>query len=194
MATMEQIKALREKTGAGVVDVKKALDEAQGDENKATEILRKKGQDKALKKSDREAREGVIAVYVHTNNKVAAIVKLFCETDFVARNSNFQELGKDIAMHIVAMNPTCLQPSDVSMEVISKEREIWTEQLKSEGKPEAMMEKILQGKEDKFRKEQALLTQNFVKNPEITVQELIAENVGKIGENIQIGEFTRYEL
>jgi elongation factor Ts len=194
MTTMEQIKALRGRTGAGVVDVKKALDEAAGNEEKAIEILRKKGQDKALKKSARVAREGIVATYLHTNKRVASMVKLFCETDFVARNEEFQELGKDLAMHIVAMNPTCLRPEDVSAEAVTREREIWIEQLKREKKPEAMMEKIMAGKEEKFRREQALITQSFVKNPDITVGDLVTEKVGKIGENIQIGEFIRFEL
>lgn len=192
--TLDKIKKLREKTGAGVVDAKKALEEADGDEEKATEIIRKKGQAKALKKSDREAKEGVISSYVHSNLKIGAMVKLYCETDFVARNSEFQQLARDIAMHIAAMDPKFIKPGDVSSEIIKKEREIWTEQLKKERKPEKMLHKILEGKEKKFREESALLAQPFVKNPEITIGELIAEKVGKIGENIQVGGFARYEI
>ena len=122
------------------------------------------------------------------------MVKLLCETDFVARNEEFQQLGKDIAMHIAAMNPKFIKPEDVSAEIIEKEKEIWQAQLVNEGKPAEMMEKIMTGKEKKFREEAALLTQAFVKNPEITVGELIVEKIGKIGENIQIGEITRLEL
>ncbi len=159
MSSLEQIKNLREKTGAGIVDVKKALEEAGGDEAKAIEIIRKNGQAKAEKKSEREAKEGLVVSYVHPNGKLGAMVKLFCETDFVARTDDFKELGKDIAMHIAAMNPQCLKPED------------------SEAGEEA-----------------ALLTQKFVKNPDQTVNDLIAEKIGKIGENIQVGEFCRFEL
>lgn len=191
---MEQIKILREKTGAGVVDAKKALDEAGGDEAKAIEILRKRGQDKALKKSGREASEGVIVSYVHSNNRVGALVKLLCETDFVARNEEFRELGRDIAMHIVALSPQCVKPEEISEKLLEKEKEIWRQQLASEGKAIEMIDKILIGKEDKFRRENALLTQAFVKDPSKTVGDLITEKIHKIGENIQVGNFTRYEM
>ena len=194
MSNLEQIKNLREKTGAGVVDVKKALEESEGDEEKAIEILRKRGKDKALKKSTREAKEGIIAIYVHSNKKIGVMVKMFCETDFVARNSEFQEMAKDIAMHVAALDPKFIRPEDVPSEIIKKEKEIWIEQLKLEGKPKVMLEKIMAGKEKKFREESALLSQSYVKNPEITIGELIAEKVGKIGENIQVGEFYRMEL
>lgn len=194
MGNLDQIKKLREKTGAGVVDAKKALDEAGGDEEKAIEILRKKGQDKALKKSERNAQEGIVSIYVHSNMKMGAMVKLYCETDFVARNPEFQELGRDIAMHVAAMDPKFIKAEDVPAASVSKEKEIWTEQLKKENKPAEIMEKIMAGKEKKFREEISLLSQSFVKNPEITVGELVTEKIGKIGENIQIGEFIRYEL
>lgn len=194
MSTIEKIKALREKTGAGIVDVKKAFDEALGDEAKAIDILRKRGQDKALKKSDRVAREGIVISYVHSNDRIGALVQLFCETDFVARNQEFRELGRDIALHIVALAPQYIKPEEVPDDVIKKEREIWNEQLIAEGKAEAMIEKILSGKEEKFRRENALLTQVFVKDPEKTVGDLITEKIHKIGENIQIGKFIRYEI
>lgn len=192
--SLEQIKKIRELTGAGMVDVKKALDESQGNEEKAVEILRKKGQAKALKKSDREAKEGIIGVYIHSNNKICAMVKLYCETDFVARNEEFKDLAKDIAMHISAMSPKFLNPEDVTDDLVQKEKEIWTEQLKKEGKPADIMEKIMEGKEKKFREENSLTAQSFVKNPDITVGELITEKIGKIGEKIQIGDFSRFEL
>jgi elongation factor Ts len=194
MGVMEQIKALREKTGAGVVDVKKALDEARGDEIKAVEILRKRGQNKALKKSSREVSEGIVISYVHSNNRVGALVKLLCETDFVARNDEFRELGRDIAMHIVALAPQHTQPEEISSVLLGKEREIWRAQLASENKSPEMIDKILLGKEEKFRRDNALLTQAFVKDPSKTVGDLIAEKVLKIGENIQVGSFTRYEM
>ena len=147
--SLELVKELREKTGAGVVDAKKALDEANGDVTKALDILRKKGQAKALKKTDRETHEGVIALYVHPNKKIGAMAKLFCETDFVGRNDEFQDLARDIAMHVAAINP-----KDVT----------------------------------------ELLAQPFVKDADKTVQELIAESIGKMGENIVVGDFIRYEL
>lgn len=191
---INKIKTLRERTGAGVVDVKKALGEAGGDERKAVEILRANGHSKALKKAGREAKEGVIGCYVHSNNKIGVLVQLFCETDFVARNSEFQELAKDIAMHIAAMNPQFAKPENVSADVIEKENKIWAKQLENEKKTDDIKKKILAGKEKKFREEISLLTQPFVKNPDITVGDLIAEKVGKTGENIQVGKFVRYEL
>jgi elongation factor Ts len=193
MSQMENIKNLREQTGAGVVEVKKALDEASGDMEKAREILRKKGQDKALKKGDRETHEGVVMAYVHSN-RVGALVKLYCETDFVARNAEFQELAKDIAMHITAAAPSCLRPEDLDPHYIAKERSLWEEQLQAEGKTAEMREKIMAGKEAKLRQENALLTQAFVKNPDITIEALLTEKIHKMGENIQIGDFVRYEM
>jgi len=192
--SLEQIKKIREITGAGMVDVKKAIDEAKGDDQKAIEILRKKGQSKAVKKMDREAKEGIIASYIHSNKKIGSMVKLYCETDFVARNEEFQQLAADIAMHISAMDPKVLNADEISDELVAKEKEIWKEQLVAEGKPKAMLEKIMEGKEKKFREESALLTQSFVKEPELKVQDLINEKIGKIGENIQVGGFVRFEL
>jgi elongation factor Ts len=142
-------------------------------------VLRKKGQEKAMKKSERSAKEGVVASYIHSNNKVGAMVELFCETDFVARNEDFKILAKDLAMHITAANPKFLKPEDVDENLVSKEKEIWTEQLKNEGKPENIFDKIIEGKEKKFREELSLMTQPFVKNPEITIETLIVENIGK---------------
>jgi elongation factor Ts len=191
---MEQIKALREKTGAGVVEVKKAFDEAKGDEAKAIELLRKRGQDKAMKKGDREAREGIVIAYIHSNNSVGALVKLACETDFVARNEEFCELGRDIAMHIVALAPQYIKPEDVPSALVAKEQDIWRAQLVAEGKPAEMIEKIMVGKEEKFRRDNALLTQPFVKDSSKTVGDLITEKIHKIGENIQVGSFVRYEM
>lgn len=191
---MELIKALRERTGAGIVEVKKALEESGGDEEGAIRILRERGAAKAVKKTDREAKEGVIATYLHSNGRVAAMVKLYCETDFVARNEDFQLLGRDIAMHVAAMNPSVLRPEDVSEATVAGEREIWTEELRKAGKPEEMIVKILEGKERKLREENALLTQSFVKDPERLIKDLLSENVQKIGENIQIGGFVRYEI
>lgn len=194
MSTLEQIKNLRERTGAGIVEVKKALEEAQGDDQKAIEILRKRGQEKAMKKSDRVAGEGVVVSYIHSNGRVGAIVKLLCETDFVGRNEAFKALAQDIAMHITAANPKYLKPEDVPVELVAKEKEIWAAQLEQEKKPAEIMEKIMEGKEKKFREEISLLTQPFVKNPDQTIGALLTENISKIGENIQVGEFYRIEL
>jgi len=194
MISMELIKSLRERTGAGIVDVKKALEESGGDEDAAIRLLRERGAAKAVKKTDREAKEGVIATYLHSNGRVAAMVKLYCETDFVARNDDFQALGRDIAMHVAAMNPSVLRPEDFSSETVASEREIWTEELRKAGKPEEMIGKILEGKERKLREENALLTQPFVKDPDRTVKVLLSDAVQKIGENILIGGFVRYEI
>ncbi len=191
---MEQIKALRERTGAGIVEVKKALDEAKGNEEQAIEILRKNGQAKAVKKGDRETAEGVVVSYIHSNQRVGALVKLACETDFVARNEEFQELAYDIAMHITALAPKYIRPEEVTEADLAKEKEIWAEQLANEGKPAEMLEKILGGKEAKFRNESALLTQPFIKNPDVTIEQLITEKIHKLGENIQVTSFVRYEM
>ncbi len=191
---LDKIKKLREQTGAGMVDIKKALDESQGDEAKAIEILRKRGQEKASKKSERSTQEGVVVSYIHSNSRVGAIVNLLCETDFVARNEEFKKLAEDIAMHITAMNPKYIKPEEVPVEIVDKEKEIWIEQLKNEGKPENLMPNILAGKEKKFREELSLMTQAYVKNPDQTIDDLVKEKIGKIGENIQVGKFYRIEL
>jgi elongation factor Ts len=191
---LELIKKIREKTGAGMVAVKKAIDEAGGNEEKAIEILRKQGAGKALKRAEKEAKEGVVVSYIHSNNKVGTLIKLLCETDFVARNEDFQQLAKDIAMHVTALAPKFIKPEEVSAELVEKEKEIWAAQLAQEGKPAEMLEKIMAGKEKKFREESALLTQAFVKDPQKTVGDLIVENVAKMGENIQVGEMVRFEL
>jgi elongation factor Ts len=192
--SLELIKKIREITGAGMVDIKNAITEAQGSEEKAIELLRKKGQSKAAKKAGREVKEGILGSYIHSNGKIGSMVKLYCETDFVARNEEFVNLAKDIAMHISAMDPKFTSPEQVPTELVEKEKEIWQEQMKGEKKPDEIMKKIIEGKEKKFREELALLTQSFVKDPEKTVGELVNEKIGKIGENIQVGEFVRYEL
>lgn len=194
MSTLEQIKNIRDRTGAGVVDVKKALDEAEGDEVKALEILKKRGQSKALKKSGREVKEGVIGSYIHTNGKLGVMVKVFCETDFVARNEDFLMFAKDIAMHIAAADPQYLEPEEVSADAIEKEKILWREQLINEGKPENMIDTILAGKEKKYREEVSLMTQPFVKDPSKVVRDVAVELISRIGENVQIGAFKRFDL
>jgi len=176
------------------VDVKKALEESKGDEVKALDIIRASGQSKAVKKAGRETKEGVLGVYIHSTGKLGSMVKLFCETDFVAKNEEFRKLAKDIAMHISAMDPQFLKPEDVPQNLIKKEREIWSAQLEKEKKPKEIQKKILEEKEKKFRSEISLSTQPFIKDPDKTISDLINEKIGKIGENIQVGEFIRYEL
>ncbi len=190
--TLDQIKAVREATGAATMSCKKALEETNGDFDKAVELLRKKGEAKAKERSERSTGQGIVASYIHNTEKVGVLLQLGCETDFVARNEEFKALAKDLALHVAAMSPLIISPDEVSSEMVAKEREIWTEQLRSEGKKEEAMEKILAGKEKKFREESALLTQAFVKNPDITVEQLITGAVTKMGENIKVVRFVRF--
>ena len=191
---MELIKKIRNKTGAGVIDIKKAIEEANGKEKEAIEILKRRGLEKADKKGDRVAKEGVISSYVHTNGKVATLVKLLCETDFVARNEEFQELANDLAMQVAAMNPKSVSPEDLPQEFIDQHKEDWKKEIKEEGKSEEIAKKILEGKEKKFRNDHALLTQDFIKDQEMTVEEIIKEKIAKVGENIIVEDFVRIEL
>ncbi|MBD3328379.1 translation elongation factor Ts [Candidatus Peregrinibacteria bacterium] len=190
--SLDQIKQLREKTGVSMMACKKALTESNGDIEKAMEYLRKKGEAKAAERSERGTSQGIVAAYIHGNSKIGVLVKLGCETDFVAKNDDFKALGNDIAMHIAAMNPLVINPDDVDENLLEKEREIWKEQLANEGKPENIIDNIMQGKEKKFKEEVSLLKQPFVKDPEKTIEQLMVESINKIGENIQIVEFSRY--
>jgi len=192
--TMDQLKELREMTGVSMMACKKALEEAEGDIKMAVDVLRKKGEAKAVERGERSTGQGVIATYLHTNAKIGVMVQLGCETDFVAKNDEFLQVAKDIAMHIAAMNPLFLSPEDVSNELIEKEREIWMSQLKDEGKKDEMIQNILVGKEKKFREESALLKQMFVKNNEITIEKLVLDLINKMGENIKIVRFCRYSI
>lgn len=189
--SMDQIKELRSRTGAGVVDVKAALSEAEGDVEQAITILRKKGKASAAKKAERLTHEGVVAAYIHSNQKLAVLVSVLCETDFVARSERFQRLSKDIAMHIAAADPAVVGPEDVPESDVEAERAIVLEQIASQKKPKEIQEKIIEGKLKKFREERALLTQVFVKDPSKTVGDLIHEAQAELGENITIGEFSR---
>lgn len=191
---IEQIKKLRSKTGASVSDCTVSLKEASGDFNLAIEMLRKRGVEIAKMKASREAKEGRIGSYVHTNAKVAAFIALYCETDFVARNEEFAELSKDIAMQVVAMSPLYRAPDDVPKEVIEKEEEIERENLQREGKQESIINQILVGKIDKFYEKVCLLKQPFIKDNSLTVEDLIGEKIQKLGENIEVGNFMRLEL
>lgn len=192
--SLDQIKELREATGVSMMSCKKALEESAGDMQKAIDILRKKGEAKAVERSDKSTGQGTVMSYIHGNNRLGVLVQLGCETDFVAKNDDFQLLAKDIAMHIAASNPLTLSPDEVSNEMVEKEREIWKQQLVNEGKKEAMFDNILAGKEKKFREESALLKQPFIKNPEITVEQLLSQAVVKMGENIKIVKFARFAI
>lgn len=191
---MEQIKELRSLTGAGIVDAKEALQETEGDLEKAITALRKKGKASAEKKAGRETSEGFIGSYIHSNNKVGVMVALLCETDFVARNEKFQQLAKDIALHIAASDPIVVSPEDVPADVVEKEMKFATEQAESEGKPKEIQEKMIEGKMKKFKEERALLTQPFVKDPNKTIADLLHEAVTELGENITIGSFHRISI
>nr|WP_281172012.1 translation elongation factor Ts [Meiothermus cerbereus] len=194
MTQLEQIKKLREQTGAGMSDVKKALEDAGWDMEKATTLLRERGALKAAKKADREAREGIIGSYIHHNQRVGVLVELNSETDFVARNEEFQRLAKDIAMHIAMANPRYVSIEEVSQEDLEKEKAIYIQQLLNEGKPQNIAEKAAEGRLKKFYEEMVLLEQPFVKDDKIKVGDLIKAAIAKIGENIQIKRFCRFEV
>jgi elongation factor Ts len=192
------VKELRERTGAGMMDCKKALLETKGNVDEAIEYLRKKGLSAAAKKSGRDTKEGTIGTYVHSNGKIAVMVEVNCETDFVARNENFQTFVKDIAMHIAAAAPLSVDKDGVPADFIAKEREIALALMKQDpkmaGKPQAVLDKVIEGKINKIYDEQCLLSQKFVKNPDITVNDYVSQTVATIGENISIARFTRYML
>lgn len=195
MVELQTVTKLRAQTGAGMVDCKKALDESNGDYEKAIEILRKKGEAKATKKmAERQTKEGIVYSYIHSNNKAGVLLELFCETDFVARTDDFKALAHDIAMQIVAMSPEYLMPEQVPAAVLEKEKEVYREQLKNEGKPEAMLEKILEGKLAKYYEENCLLNQAFIKDDKIKVGDLIKQMIAKTGEKIEIGKFARFQI
>ena len=196
--TANGIKSLREKTGAGMVDCKNALIEANGDETQAAEILRKKGMATADKKSGRVTAEGAVGSYIHMGGKVGVLVEINCESDFVSRGDEFQQLVKDVAMHIAATDPRYTNRDEVPAADLNKEREILLEQLKNDpknaNKPEDVLNKIIEGRLNKFYEDNVLVDQPFVKDPSKTVGELVAEKVGSIKENISIRRFARYKM
>jgi elongation factor Ts len=187
------VKELREKTGVGLMECKSALQESNGNIEEAITILRKRGLASSAKKSGREIKDGAIGSYIH-NGKIGVMVEVGCETDFVARNPDFQTLIKDIAMHIAASDPRFIRKEDVTADVMAKEREIYFEQAKATGKPENVLEKIVEGRMSKYYSEACLLEQPFVKDPALTIRDLIAGYIQKIGENIQVRRFVRYQL
>ena len=188
------VKALRERTGAGMMDCKHALVEAGGDLDKAVTVLREKGVAAASKKGNREAKEGVIHTYIHPGNRIATMVELNCETDFVARNDMFQSLARDIAMQVAATKPQAVGREQMSQGLVDEESEIYRNQAKNEGKPDHIVDRIVQGRIEKFYQENCLLEQPFIRDTDKTVKDLITDAVGTLGENIQIRRFIRYEL
>jgi elongation factor Ts len=188
------VQALRKSTGAGMMDCKRALEEADGDQEKATDILRKTGTMKAAKREGRDAREGIIYSYIHMGGKIGVMLELNSETDFVARTDEFQNLAKDVAMHIAASNPEALSREEVNSDLVAKEKEIYTEQAIASGKPEKVVEKIVEGRLDKFFQDVCLLEQPFVKDNDKTIGTLIKELAGKLGENVHISRFSRFQL
>ena len=192
--TADMVKLLREATSAGVLDCKKALTEANGDFEAAVEALRKKGLASAAKKAAREANEGIIGSYVHGGSKVATLVEVNCETDFVARTDQFQQLARDLAMHVTAARPQWVAREDVPAELVAKEKEIYREQMANSGKPAPVVEKIIEGKLDKWYSDVCLLEQAFVKDPDVTIKDLLTSSVATLGENIKVRRFARLEI
>jgi elongation factor Ts len=191
---LKLVKQLREKTGASMIECQKAVEEANGDLVKAEEILRKKGQKIVDKKVGRITNSGIIGVYLHSNEKVAGLVEVDCETDFVARNQEFKDLAHDLAMQVVAAYPNYLTPEEVPNDILEKEKEIYAEELKKEKKPEAVLNKILEGKLSKFFEVQCLMKQRFIKDDKLTIEELVKAKIAKIGENIKVKKFIRFEI
>ena len=192
--TAQMVKELRDRTGAPMMDCKSALTETGGDADKAIEVLRKKGLAKAAKKAGRSAKDGLVASYIHAGGKIGVLVEVNCETDFVACTDDYQQLVKDIAMHIAAADPSFVRREEVTDKVLESERRVYREQAIEEGKPEAVVDRIVEGKLKKFYGEAVLLEQPFVKDPDVTIEKLIAEKIGKLGENIQVRRFARFQL
>ena len=188
------VKDLREKTGAGMMDCKKALAETGGDVQKAIDYLRQKGLAAAAKKADRVAADGAVGAYVHPGGKIGVLVEINCETDFVARTAEFQSLLKDIAMQVAAANPRYLRREEVPAAELDKEKEIYRQQALETGKPEKVVDKIVEGKLERFYSEACLLEQAFIKDPDKKVTDILNESIGRLGENIQIRRFSRYHL
>ncbi len=192
--TAEQVKELREKTGVGIMDCKKALKECAGDTEKAVDYLRKKGIATAKKRGGRTASEGQVASYIHAGGKIGVMVEINCETDFSGKTDDFTEFARNVAMHIAATNPIAVDREGIPGDVLERERAIYVSQAKDSGKPEKILDKIVDGKMNKFYSEACLLEQPYVKNPDITIQDLLNEMIAKTGENIVIRRFTRYQL
>jgi len=192
--TANQVKELRERTGAGMMDCKKALSESSGDFEKAIEYLRKRGIASAAKKAGRATKEGLVSAYIHGEGRVGVLVEINCETDFVARTEQFKQFVKDVSMHIAAANPLWVSSDEVPSNVLAKEKEIAIAQMQGTGKPAAVLEKIAEGKVKKFYEESCLLNQPFIKDPNKSVEQLLKETIGSLGENMAIRRFARFVL
>lgn len=188
------VKELRDRTGAGFSDCRNALVEAGGDLEKAIDVLRKKGQAAAQKKATREATEGLVGHYIHTGGKIGVIVEVNCESDFVARTDDFQKLCHEVAMHVAALDPRFVRREEVTPEILEKEREIYTAQAKASGKPDAVIQKIVNGKMEKFYEENCLYEQHFIKDESLSIKDLVDAAIAKLGENIAIRRFVRFKV
>lgn len=192
--TATLVKELRDRSGVGMMECKKALVETGGNLDKAFDYLRKAGAAKALKKEGREAKEGIVLSYIHPGAKLGVLLELNCETDFVAKTEDFTNLGNDIAMHIAATDPLAVSVEDISIEIVEKEKEIYSDQAKKTNKPAEIIEKMVEGRLKKFYKENVLIEQDFVKDPNKTIKDIITDTVGKLGENIVVSRFKRFQL
>ncbi|MEP7151099.1 MAG: translation elongation factor Ts [Nitrospira sp.] len=188
------VKELREKTGAGILDCQKALSENGNSIDKAIDYLRQKGLAAAQKKAGRETNQGLVHAYIHAGGKIGVLIEVNCETDFVARNEQFKAFVNDLALQVAASNPSCVRREEIPADVVAKERSIYEGQAKELGKPPAAWPKIIDGKLEKFYQENCLLEQGFIKDPSVTIKDLLAQQIGKIGENMNIRRFTRYQL
>ncbi|MGB5296921.1 MAG: translation elongation factor Ts [Thermoanaerobaculia bacterium] len=192
--TPQLVKELRERTGAGMMDCKRALVDSEGDVEKAIELLRKRGMATAAKKAGRVAAEGVVSSYIHAGGRIGVLLEVNCETDFVARTDDFQNLVKDLGMHIAASDPRVVSRDEVTDAILERERAIYRDQAVESGKPENVLDRIVEGKIEKFYSESVLMEQPFIKHPEVTVQELVNEVIAKLGENIQVRRFARFKV
>ncbi|MCF8055766.1 MAG: translation elongation factor Ts [Desulfocapsa sp.] len=192
--TSQMVKDLRDQTAAGMMDCKKALSETDGDMEKAVDLLRQKGLSVAAKRAGRETSEGTIECYIHAGGKIGAMVELSCESDFVAKTDGFKEFARDLALHVAAVNPVAITREEVPEDVITREKDIYVQQALDSGKPENIVEKMVEGKMEKFLKEICLLDQPFVKDPDFTIQQLITDMIGKMGESISIRRFSRFQI
>ena len=188
------VKELRGKTGAGILDCQKALQDTNNDVEKAIDLLRQKGLAAAQKKAGRETKEGIISSYIHSGSKIGVLVEVNCETDFVARNEEFQAFVKEVALQIAASHPLFIKREDIPQDLIEREKNIYLAQMKESGKPETAWEKIIKGKLEKYYQEQCLLEQAFIKDPSISIKDLLSQKIAKLGENLTISRFTRYQL
>lgn len=192
--TSQMVKELRDKTSAGMMDCKNALGETEGDMEKAVDLLRKKGLAVAAKRAGRATSEGVIETYIHAGGKLGVMIELNCETDFVAKTDQFRELARDLGMHIAASNPVSVDREGVPADILAREKDIYVQQALESGKPENIVEKIVSGKVEKYLAEICLLEQKYVKNPDLSIQDLLTDCIGKMGENISIKRFARFQI